>query len=243
MAKILVIDDERSIRNTLSDILSLEGHKVDVAEDGEKVYVKVIDYKSGNQQFQLASLYYGLQLQLVVYMNAALELEAKKHPGKEVVPAALLYYHVEDPVVETEKKLKEEEVNELLRRKLRMNGVVNGDENIIEKLDKFLGEKSEVIPVEKKKDGTYSSHSDIMSGEDLKLISNYVNYKVKSIGREILAGYKDVNPYETSNKEACTYCAYKKVCGFDPLLPGYEKRVLEDLGEDEIVAKMKEVTE
>jgi len=36
MAKILVIDDERSIRNTLKDILGLEGHKVEVAEDGEQ---------------------------------------------------------------------------------------------------------------------------------------------------------------------------------------------------------------
>ena len=45
--------------------------RIDVAEDAEHVYVKVIDYKSGNRKFDLAALYYGLQLQLVVYMNAA----------------------------------------------------------------------------------------------------------------------------------------------------------------------------
>lgn len=45
MAKILVIDDERSIRNTLSDILSLEGHKVDVAEDGEQGFKKASESK------------------------------------------------------------------------------------------------------------------------------------------------------------------------------------------------------
>lgn len=36
MAKILVIDDERAIRNTLKEILGDEGHTVDVAEDGKK---------------------------------------------------------------------------------------------------------------------------------------------------------------------------------------------------------------
>ncbi len=36
MAKILVIDDERSIRNTLEDILTAEGNTVDKAEDGAK---------------------------------------------------------------------------------------------------------------------------------------------------------------------------------------------------------------
>ena len=40
MAKILVIDDERAIRNTLKDILEFEGHEVDVAEDGKIGYEK-----------------------------------------------------------------------------------------------------------------------------------------------------------------------------------------------------------
>jgi DNA-binding NtrC family response regulator len=36
MAKILIIDDERSIRNTLKDILTFENHSVDTAEDGKE---------------------------------------------------------------------------------------------------------------------------------------------------------------------------------------------------------------
>jgi len=40
MAKILVIDDERSVRNTLKDVLEYEGHKVDVAEDGNEGILK-----------------------------------------------------------------------------------------------------------------------------------------------------------------------------------------------------------
>ena len=212
--------------------------RIDTAQDEEHVYVKVIDYKSGNRQFDLAALYYGLQLQLVVYMNAAMELEGKKHPDKEIVPAALLYYHMEDPTVETAVELSEEELNAGILEKLRMKGVVNSGEGIVEKLDREMGSKSSIIPVERKKDGSFSARSGIMSGEELKIISNYVNYKVKTIGQEILAGKMEMNPYEKGNAQACTYCAYRKVCGFDPSVPGYEKRELEDLDKEEALRRM-----
>ena len=214
--------------------------RIDTAEDEEHVYVKVIDYKSGNRQFDLAALYYGLQLQLVVYMNAAMEMEAKKHPDKEVVPAALLYYHVDDPTVETPVELADEEINEQILAKLRMNGVVNSEPDIVERLDRYMQDKSAVIPVEKKKDGSFSSRSSVMTGEELQIISNYVNHKVKSIGQEILDGNVTINPYEKGSSEACTYCPYRKVCGFDGSIPGYDKRVLADMDKPEILQQMQE---
>ena len=63
-----------------SDI-ALDGHgrmrlrgkidRVDICEDEDNVYVKVIDYKTGAKAFDLGELYYGLQLQLVLYLNTA----------------------------------------------------------------------------------------------------------------------------------------------------------------------------
>ena len=49
--------------------------RVDTCEDGDCVYVKVIDYKTGSKSFDVTALYHGLQLQLMVYMDAALQLE------------------------------------------------------------------------------------------------------------------------------------------------------------------------
>jgi len=234
--------DAVNIALSREEKMRLQGRidRIDTLEDEENVYVKVIDYKSGNKQFDLAALYHGLQLQLVVYMNAAMELEAVKHPDKQVVPAALLYYHVEDPLVDAEQEMTPEEINEQLLHKLRMNGLVNGDSNIIEKLDRFMGDKSQVIPVEKKKDGTYSAKSSIMSGDELQVISSYVNRKIQTIGRQILDGHKEMNPYTKGISDACSYCAYKKVCGFDPAVPGYQKRILEELTDEEILKKMEE---
>ena len=240
-------EDLDSIHVDLSEEekMHLQGRidSIDVSEDAEHVYVKVIDYKSGNKKFDLAALYYGLQLQLVVYMNAAMELESRKHPDKEIVPAALLYYHIDDPTIETPVELTQEQINEEILTKLRMNGVVNSDPAVVERLDRFLQDKSKVIPVEKKKDGSFSARSGILSREELHVVSAYVDTKIRQIGREILDGKIAANPYEKGNEEACTYCAYKKVCGFDGSIPGYEKRQLEDLDKQTLMQRMQETTE
>lgn len=240
-------EDLDSIHVDLSEDekMHLQGRidRIDVSEDTEHVYVKVIDYKSGNRKFDLAALYYGLQLQLVVYMNAAMEMESRKHPDKEIVPAALLYYHIDDPTIETPVELTDEQINEQILAKLRMNGVVNSDPGVVERLDRYMQDKSVVIPVEKKKDGSFSARSGVLSREEMQLISSYVDAKIRSIGREILDGKIAANPYEKGNEEACTYCAYKKVCGFDGSIPGYEKRQLEDLDKQALMQRMQETVE
>ena len=240
-------EDLDSIHVDLSEDekMHLQGRidRIDVSEDTEHVYVKVIDYKSGNRKFDLAALYYGLQLQLVVYMNAAMEMESRKHPDKEIVPAALLYYHIDDPTIETPVELTDEQINEQILAKLRMNGVVNSDPGVVERLDRYMQDKSVVIPVEKKKDGSFSARSGVLSREEMQLISSYVDAKIRSIGREILDGKIAANPYEKGNEEACTYCAYKKVCGFDGSIPGYEKRQLEDLDKQALMQRMQKTVE
>ncbi len=237
------VQDLESVRVTLSEDerMYLQGRidRIDTAEDDEHVYVKVIDYKSGKRQFDLVAMYYGLQLQLVVYMNAAMETEGRKHPDKEIVPAALLYYHVDDPTVETGQELSEEELDARIAERLKMNGVVNADPEIVRRLDQDMGDKSDVIPVERRKDGSFSARSSVMSGQELRLVSDYVGRKIQEIGRQMMDGCISVNPYEKGTEEACTYCAYQKVCGFDGAIPGYAKRRLEDMDKETVLEQMR----
>lgn len=123
---------------------------MDVGETEDRIYVKVIDYKSGDRRFDLAALYYGLQLQLVVYMNAAVELVQKKHPDKDAAPAAMLYYRVTDPMVEGE-NLTPEEVNAKILQELKMTGIVNKNDEAVSMLDKSFTDKSDILPLERKK--------------------------------------------------------------------------------------------
>lgn len=225
-----------------SEKMKLRGRidRIDTCEDGNQVYVKVIDYKSGSRKFDLAALYYGLQLQLVVYMNVAAEITKRNHPDKEVVPAALLYYHVSDPLVKSEGEMTPEEVSREILKELRTTGIVSGDGRAVSLLDKNFTDRSLVIPVERKKDGSFSLRSSTVGKEDYETISQFVNHKIRQFGREILSGNIEVNPCEQGGRDSCTYCAYKGVCDFEEKTPGYHTRVLGNIPEDEIFNKMRE---
>ena len=233
--------DSVSVALSEEEKMKLAGRidRIDTCESEDRLYVKIVDYKSGNRKFDLAALYYGLQLQLVVYMNEALEQEKKKNPQKEVIPAAMLYYHVADPAVETDTELTPEEIDDRLKEALRTNGIVSCEEEILKRLDGEAETKSDVIPVEYKKDGSLSTHSSVMSREELSEISTYVNKKVKQFGREILDGKIEINPYEKGMENACTYCAFKGVCGFEPGMPGYDYRRLKPYAREEVMECIK----
>lgn len=238
------VSDLESINIALSkeERMQLAGRidRVDTLMEEDKLYVKVVDYKSGSRKFNLAALYYGLQLQLVVYMNAAVERETKKHPDKEVVPAAMLYYHVYDPIISAEAETAPEEINAALLEQLRAGGIVNSDGEIARRLDEEAVAKSDVIPVEYKKDGSFSARSSVLNGEELREISLFVGRKVRQLGREILDGNIALNPYESGTESACTYCSFQGVCGFDGGLPGCGPRKLEEMDKEEAMARIRE---
>ena len=234
--------DALNIALNEQDKMRLRGRidRVDTCEAEDKVYVKVIDYKSGTRKFDLAALYYGLQLQLVVYMNAAVEMEQKRHPDKKIVPAAMLYYHIDDPMVEDGDTLTPEQINDKLLQELRMTGLVNESDEAVRLLDAEFTDKSQVLPIERKKDGSFSAYSSVISEEDMQAVSNYVNQKIKQIGSGILDGTISVNPYEQGANQACTYCAYRNVCGYDSRVEGYEMRRLPKLSADDALCRMRE---
>lgn len=232
--------DAVNIALTGEEKMKLRGRidRIDTCEEDGVIYVKIIDYKSGSRKFDLAALYYGLQLQLVVYMNAAVEMEQKKHPGKEVVPAAMLYYHIADPMIEDGQTLTPEQLNERLLQELKMTGIVSENDKAIALLDKEFTGKSDILPIERKKDGTFSAYSSVINKEALKTVSNYVNHKIKELGCGIMQGNISVNPCEQNSENACTYCAYRSVCGYDTEIAGYEMRKLKKLSRDEAVMLM-----
>ena len=239
------LTDVESVNISLSETekMRLQGRidRIDTCREEDTVYVKVIDYKSGNKKLDIAAVYYGLQLQLIVYMNAAVEMTGKKETGKKAVPAAMLYYHVSDPLIRAEDdRMNEEDINEKIRESLRMNGIVNGREDIIKRLDETFGDRSEVIPVERKKDGSLSSRSGTLSDDELQVLSKYVTKKIKTLGSQILQGEIGKEPYAYGTETGCDYCAYRSVCGFNERIPGYEKKRLHDMTKEEALQKMQQ---
>ena len=222
--------------NLKAEALHLKGRidRMDLCEDEEHIYVKIIDYKSGGTSFDLTALYYGLQLQLVVYMDAALEMEERRNPDKTVIPAGIFYYNISDPVIEREGDMSPEAIDRRILKELRMNGLVNSELEVISHLDHEIETESDVIPVAMKNGLIQEAKSSVAGGNRFSALKRYVNEKLKTEGREILDGVVAVNPYKQGNKTACDYCPYHAVCGFDLKTSGFGFRKFKPLKSEEI---------
>ncbi len=212
--------------------------RLDTCIDENRLYVKVIDYKSGNTRFDLIKLYHGLQLQLVVYMNAAMELQKKNHSSKEVIPGGLFYYHIDDPVIEVTGEMDEAQIKQAILKELKPDGLVNQEESVYRAMDDEFEQRSDVIPVELKKSGELSVRSSVASAEEFDILFEYVNHSIVRAGNEIYAGNVQVAPFAWGQASGCDYCPYKAVCGFDVKLQGYDERKGRKLDKSEIFACM-----
>lgn len=210
--------------------------RVDTYKKDGKVYVRVIDYKSGNTKFDLTSVYYGLQLQLSVYLNAALELEKRKQEG-EVHPAGMFYYHIEDPMLEYKE---EGSAERQLLKELAWNGLVNADKEIVHYMDKEMETESDILPVKFKKDGSYTANSSVAEEKQLEMLLQHVQKQLISYGSEILAGDISMQPYELGDQDGCMYCDYHSVCGFDGKIEGCKKKKLPPITKEDIWKKLEE---
>ena len=145
--------------------MELQGRidRIDTAEEEGNIYVKIVDYKSGNARFDPVAVYYGLQLQLLAYLNAALEMERKQEEkrleagekegreseAKKVIPAGVFYCQLQDPVLEKEDGDSRETSGVKLLKAMRPQG--NRYTYSLRALDRSLTTDSSVIPVSLKR--------------------------------------------------------------------------------------------
>ena len=210
--------------------------RVDTCEDGDCIYVKVIDYKTGSKSFDVTALYHGLQLQLMVYMDAALQMEQKTHPEKEILPAGVFYYRIQDPLID---RPKEGEEQESILKELKPDGMISLEKEVLEHLDHCMVGESSVIPVKYNKNGSLSKSSKAASAQDFYLMMKYAVNKVEEIRQKILSGDVKVNPYRRGTETSCDYCSYRQICGFDTKMEGYRYREIEAMSVDKVIQAMK----
>ena len=205
--------------------------RMDVYEDENTDYVKILDYKSSSHKLDKEMLEEGLSLQLAVYMKNAVEKIKERFPGKEVLPAAMLYYAIDDPFSQSRENYEED-----IRKQLIPVGAIVNDEKIMQSLDESLaipGTKSEVVKINKKKDNTPDSNSNVFTSEEFDSLLDTAEKKALELSADILSGSIDINPYVEKNKSACDYCPLKGYCGFDPRIRGYKYRKLDDTEPEE----------
>lgn len=215
--------------------------RVDLHREGDNTYVKILDYKTGSKELSLSELYYGLQLQLFVYLNAAMELESKNSENKNrdnqrIVPAGVLYYKMNDPFVDQDTK--HADVDTSILHELTPDGLVNAAANVLEildntNLDEQVAGKSYAVPISSDGKGGLKKASKAISEKEFEHIGTFTKQKVKEIGEEIVGGEIRIEPYKSEDRTGCDYCKYQEICGFDTRMPGYEYKKIEGYKKEE----------
>ena len=195
--------------------LSVSG-KVDRVDgwlhDG-KLYLRVVDYKTGKKSFDLTDIRYGLGIQMLLYLFT-LEREGRSYFGYPVVPCGVLYQPARDVILRQDRSISDEKLKTALQSALRRTGLVLSEPQVLQAMEHSALEVPCYLPVGVKKDGTLSG--DLATMAQLGQLGRYVDQLLRQITGEIARGNIDADPYvRTPQDNACTYCAFASACYFD----------------------------
>ncbi|MFR4412991.1 MAG: PD-(D/E)XK nuclease family protein, partial [Clostridia bacterium] len=213
--------------------------RVDIMKNPDGTYVRIIDYKSSVKNIDLNQVFYGLQLQLLTYLNETCKVE-------DFIPAGVLYFNLINPTIGTDKNLTDEEVEEKIRQEFKMKGLILADVNIIKKMDTNIENEpkgiSKIIPATIKKDGEISDRgTSAVTKEQFVYLQKYMEKIIKQISEEILQGNIEVKPYynASTKKTPCEYCKYKSICRFDENTKNNEYKYISKLNKDAVLEMIK----
>lgn len=188
--------------------------RIDSLDLHGNTYIRVIDYKSGSKKFDLNELYYGLQIQLLVYLDAILK-NSEYILHTQAMPGAILYFKIDDPIIKSKSELQDEEIRKQVLDKLKMNGLLLKDAELVKAMDNDMETYSLVIPATFKKDGDFSSNSSVITEEQFNILREYVNFKMIELCEDMLSGKIRIEPCKNQRTSYCDYCDYSAICQFD----------------------------
>ena len=173
--------------------LALKGFidRVDIFQTDESEFVKIIDYKSGSAKFSKDEALKGVQLQLMLYLNAVIaqkKSEIEKIPISlrdlpNILPGGVFYFPIDDPIINADDIISEKERDEELLKCFKMSGLEVGDSKQSVSMDEF---------------------SDF---------GHEIDKKVKELGARLAEGDIKAEAYTKGQKCPCNYCKFSGICG------------------------------
>lgn len=225
---IIEIEDGRKIE------LTGKIDRMDIAQDEDGKYLRIIDYKSSAKTIDLNEVYAGLQIQLLSYVDAVCK--------EDMIPAGALYFGLLEQIVQSDQKISEEEIEEQIRKKFKMKGLILADVKVIKMQDKNLTSgASKIIPAGITSKGSIDKrYTNGVNQDEFRILQKYIYKTIKDISKEILNGNIDLKPCNNKGKTPCEYCSYKSICGFDTKNNNNTYNYIEHKTNDEVVKKMSE---
>lgn len=182
-----------------------------------KLYLRVVDYKTGRKSFDLAEIRYGLGLQMLLYLNA-LERGGEELFGHEVVPAGVLYTPVREPLLSLPRDTSPEKLREAMQKQLRRSGMLLADPAVLQAMEHDALTEPCYLPVAVKrdKDGNASLSESVASLERLGRLGKYAELQLQSVARELREGDIDADPCARNKMDiACRFCEFAPACHFE----------------------------
>lgn len=199
--------------------------RIDTLDLDGNTYIKIVDYKSGAKKFNLTEVYYGLQIQLLVYLDALIK-NSRFILKNQAMPGAILYFRIDDPIIKSKKQLSEEEIKENILKELKMSGLLLKNIDVVKAMDNDMETYSLIIPASIKKDGDFSSNSSVVTEEQFNILRKYVNDKMAELCEEMLSGDIKITPCKNNNTPYCNYCDYSSVCQFDTSIENNKYKII-----------------
>jgi ATP-dependent helicase/nuclease subunit B len=229
---------EIALNDTQSLLIQGQIDRIDVYQKENERYVKIMDYKSGSQEFSLVEVYYGLQLQLLLYLDAYLKL------NEGDLPAGVFYFHISGSTISYKANMTEEEIESKRQKNYKLSGLLLEDVEIAKKMEQEV--MGEVIPATLKKESkskkqqepTFTATSSVASMAQFTVLRNHMVEILKSLGQEILSGRIVAKPYQYGTYTSCKYCDYLSVCQFDETQADNQVENLSKLKDKEVWQKL-----
>ncbi len=206
--------------------------RVDALKTEKGTYFRIIDYKSGSRDFKLQDVFYGLQIQLITYLDAIRE-NSGLGITSPVLPGGALYFRIDDPIVKGNGRIRGEEIEQSIMKQLKMKGLLLADVDLIREMDNTIEGASLIIPARINK-GDVLGKSSAASPEQFGILRNYVRRLLKNMCGEIIKGNAAIRPYRKKGITSCKYCGFSAVCQFDPVREENTFRQLFDREDEEV---------
>lgn len=217
------------------EIVYLKGRvdRIDKVDLNGETYIRIVDYKSGSKSFDLNELYYGLQIQLLVYLDAILK-NSKQILKTQCMPGGILYFKIDNPIIKSKKALTDEEIQVEVLKKLKMDGLLLKNVELVKSMDRDMETYSLIIPAAFKKDGDFTSTSSVVTESQFELLRKYVNDKMIEICEEMLSGDVKIEPCKSSKVIYCDYCDYSSICQFDTSIKDNKYKIIAKKKKDDL---------
>ena len=204
-----------------------------------KLYLRVVDYKTGTKKFNLDDVWQGMGLQMLLYLFT-LEHGGEKRYGMPIVPAGVMYLPARSALTKSEPGDSPEAIEKARADELRRSGLVLNDPAVLEAWEH--GEDKRYIPV--RLSGNRGKADKLADLERMGQLSRHIQRTLTEMAAQLHRGNIAADPYYRGQLElACQHCDYLEACFFRDGENGESCRYLPKLEDQRVWELLKEEDE